>query len=641
MVKKKDADVEDVEENREQMPIRPQPSKIQVVVLTLGLSLLVLFAPLPRLNGQTDIIPDGIWPMDVGTVDWKACADVDDIPGSECGYIIVPKDYFDPSAGTASIALGRLRASSKNSKGTVLFNPGGPGGAGKPFVTKRGNLLQNYIGEEYDLVGFDPRGIGETFKDFSFGNFKRNTVLERSYDFAPNGTFEEIREVLLVQQRESNSLLETTFDVCRETMGEELKYMGTATVVRDMDYITAALDGPDALINFYGGSYGSILGQYLVNMLPDRIGRVAIDGIADAVAWSEKPSYQWYRQWLVSSENNYDQFVDGCSATGRPACPLARHKGENPSLIKDRIESFINELYYNPLPVPHARLPGVLTSGRARGYVQLLLQRPITWPKAAFDIASAINGDGSFILNAMEPNMYRDLERSAVSCNDNPPFALANVRPEDVVDELLYVYQNVSHFVFNVVTAEPDAGCQFWPVTPPERFQGPWNNTLSNPILVLSNTEDPVTPMDSALKVQDLLGESARLLLQDGPGHVTLALPSFCTASHVQAFFSNGTLPPKGTVCKPDVTPFPTVTDHSILYSSDQEQILMSMTSLHDAMMDAVSPYKAPPTVDGKCVKSESGKVAQAVKPPTAMLRPAQLANDWSVSGIVMVMDLI
>ena len=107
------------------------------------------------------------------------------------------------------------------------------------------------------------------------------------------------------------------------------------------------------------------------------------------------------------------------------------------------------------------------------------------WGAAAADIALAINGDGTAIYDATQAS-YKDLERSAVSCNDNRPFAPPS--PEEVVDELLYVYQNVSRFVFSTVTTEPDAGCQYWPVTPPERFQGPWNNALRNPILVMSNT---------------------------------------------------------------------------------------------------------------------------------------------------------
>ena len=147
-----------------------------------------------------------------------------------------------------------------------------------------------------------------------------------------------------------------------------------------------------------------------------------------------------------------------------------------------------------------------------------------------------MKGDGGDMLRLTQSGMYRDVERHAVTCNDNIPSLPPTA--EEEVDEWLDVYQKVSPLVFSSVTSEPDLGCEYWPVTPPERFSGPWNNSLSNTILVLSNTvsrirtqylmsllvftwsvqEDPITPLDSALKVEDLLGDSARLLLQDGPG---------------------------------------------------------------------------------------------------------------------------
>ncbi|TCD60113.1 hypothetical protein EIP91_010701 [Steccherinum ochraceum] len=581
-------------------PPRVWLTKSQVAVLGLGLFFLALFAPLPQYRPDSSV-DRLIWSNatyteyrnELGAVDWRPCTGLNDIAGSECGHIIVPKDYFNASAGTAKIALGRLRARANPSKGSVLFNPGGPGGAGKQWVTTRGDLLQVYvrIGDEYDIVGFDPRGIGETEpktqcfdRYFPYADFKRNSILERSYDFPSNASLEEIRQLVLPQQREAASLLKTTFAVCKETMGDELKYMGTSTVVRDIDYMVKKLDGEDALINFYGGSYGSILGQYLVNMLPNRLGRIVIDGIADAVAWSEKPSYKWYSQWLMSSENNYDQFIDGCAEAGSQ-CALAR-EGESSSDLKARLEAFFNDLFYKPLPAPNATFPGVLTVGRARVFMQLTLLTPLGWQNSASALAAAMAGDPTLIVNALGNRMYRDLERSAVSCNDNPRFPPPSA--EEVVDELLDVYQNVTRFVFSTVTTEPDAGCEYWPVTPPERFSGPWNHTLNNPILVLSNTEDPVTPLDSALKVQDHLGDSARLLLQDGPGHCTLALPSFCTASAVQAFFSNGTLPEKGTVCKPDIKPFHDLTAEP-QWSTAQMQQMIAIPQLHDALLEARS----------------------------------------------------
>lgn len=126
-------------------------------------------------------------------------------------------------------------------------------------------------------------------------------------------------------------------------------------------------------------------------------------------------------------------------------------------------------------------------------YLLGFLVTPASWPQAAVALAEAIAGDGSAVLNAVLPRRG-DLARSAVSCNDNKPFSDPPV--EVVVDELLGVFHNVSRLGFTVVTTEPDMGCQYWPVTPPERFQGPWNHTLSNPMLILSNIVRLIVPQD-------------------------------------------------------------------------------------------------------------------------------------------------
>ena len=120
-------------------------------------------------------------------------------------------------------------------------------------------------------------------------------------------------------------------------------------------------------------------------------------------------------------------------------------------------------------------------------YLLETLERPSAWIDNAQGLADAINGNGTTIINKGPYAASRDLERSAVSCNDQHPFTTPS--PETVVDALLEVYQNVSRFAFAFFTAEPDAGCQYWSIPPPpEQFHGPWNHTLRNPILVVSNT---------------------------------------------------------------------------------------------------------------------------------------------------------
>lgn len=120
-------------------------------------------------------------------------------------------------------------------------------------------------------------------------------------------------------------------------------------------------------------------------------------------------------------------------------------------------------------------------------YLLGALESPSSWPGAARAFAQAMDGDGTAVLNGLSHTQYlSDLERSAVSCNDNKPFKAPT--PEEVIDEQLDVLKHLTRFALAVVVAEPDAGCQYWPVTPPERFLGPWNHTLRNPVLIISNT---------------------------------------------------------------------------------------------------------------------------------------------------------
>ncbi len=170
----------------------------------------------------------------------------------------------------------------------------------------------------------------------------------------------------------------------------------------------------------------------------------------------------------------------------------------------NRVEGFVNKLYDEPLPVPNATIPGILTSGRARRECSSScivgseadqhntvfwvgnLATPSTWPHAAQVFAAAMAGDASAVMDAVNQKELVDLERSAVSCNDNRPFAPP--KPEDVIDEALFVQQHVTRFGLTITISEPDSGCQYWPVTPPERYLGPWNSTTKNPILIISNT---------------------------------------------------------------------------------------------------------------------------------------------------------
>ena len=119
-------------------------------------------------------------------------------------------------------------------------------------------------------------------------------------------------------------------------------------------------------------------------------------------------------------------------------------------------------------------------------YILSGLAHPSTWPTVAQVIKDAMAGNGTYILNTVNVKESVDLEHTAVTCNDAKPFPPP--KAEDVVDEWLFVTQNLTRFTFATAISSPDNGCQFWPVTPPERYAGPWDKTPKNPILIIANT---------------------------------------------------------------------------------------------------------------------------------------------------------
>ncbi|PIL24469.1 hypothetical protein GSI_14223 [Ganoderma sinense ZZ0214-1] len=500
----------------------------------------------------------------VGDVVWTNCTTPMALPGAECGYALVPLDYTNQTEGVAKIALGRYNATGPNRKGAVFFNPGGPGVDGVFLATVAGTQLQGLVGEEWDIIGFDPRGIGlsePTVRCFP-GNgtrevFIANTVLDRGFDVSRDPTDATNWYHLLETQRDANALYQTQFEVCKNVQGDSLRYMGTTSVARDIEFIATALQGNDTLINFYGWSYGTVLGQYLVNMFPNRVGRVVFDGVADAEAWANDSPYSEVQTWLNSTELTYRMFFDDCVKAGSSLCPLTKGGGDNASDVYNRVEAFINELYDEPLPAPNGTIPGILTNGRARIFFMRVLENPGSWGMAAKALDSAMNGNASAVLDALahqaagEPT---DLQRSAVTCNDEKPFAPPT--PGTLVRAALQSLQTISRFYYAAIITEPDSGCQYWPFNPPERYLGPWNNTPTNPILIISNTADPITPLVNGERVHSYFPNSSALLVLDGPGHTSAALQSNCTIDATRKYFADGTLPAPGTVCQPNSPPF-------------------------------------------------------------------------------------
>ena len=174
-------------------------------------------------------------------------------------------------------------------------------------------------------------------------------MLDRGYDISPNLTDASNRFHLIETQRDANALYQAQFEVCNQTMGETIRYAGTTSVVRDIDYINTLLAGNDSLINFYGLSYGTVMGQYLINIFPDRVGRIVIDGVVDADAWANEAPYQQLPNWLNSTDAVYKLMFEECAKAGPSACALATKENEDPNDIMTRVEDFVTHFNNNHL----------------------------------------------------------------------------------------------------------------------------------------------------------------------------------------------------------------------------------------------------------------------------------------------------
>ncbi|KAJ8090284.1 hypothetical protein PM082_018880 [Marasmius tenuissimus] len=484
--------------------------------------------------------------------------------------------------GKAFVYIARYKARRVPRKGIVFMNPGGPGHPGTPLALEKGQEMAELIGGDWDLVGFDPRGVGRTTPSTrcfestrDFRKFFANTVVERGLNIPSTSDLSapSLRQSLVGQYTEFVELKKKQGELCKKSMGDELKYMGSTTVARDIEFMSRVLEGDNAKINYWGESYGTVIGSNLINLFPDRIGKVVIDGVVNPVVLTQEPTHKWPINWVSDSEKTYERFLDDCSRAGPTRCPLSRSRDDSTQQIEARIESFLDSVAKNPIPLALDGGHALLTSGTVRALLLIALHAPKNWPTFAQTLASAMsaNHTAQAVLYQMafplvndppHPPFARDLERQAITCLDGPVQS-SPVSAEDLADQSIKSLQESSrHFGASTGLSEPDGGCEFWPANSQVRREemrlDRANEVMKDEkrVLIISNTADPITPMSSGLLVNSLLPDSSTLVIQDGPGHCSTSFPSQCITELQKAFWA-GQPPANGTVCKADQETFP------------------------------------------------------------------------------------
>ena len=262
---------------------------------------------------------DGPQPAATGEqIDWVKCGEL------ECGSIQVPADYRDPEAGSIRIAVNVRRATAPEKRiGYLLVNPGGPGGSGlaMAFNVTEGRKFTDEIVERFDIVGFDPRGVGlwdELVAALDKAGVDLNAVVGGGSqpEFACGDHGEQIALLASIDgdidTPEEIALGEAAANLCIESMGPVGGLLHTAYVARDMDEIRKALGAEQ--VSYYGKSYGSTVGVWYATLFPESVRTMAVDGASNRF-----PSDQ---EEEAKPSANAVQLEAALTACADPQCPI-------------------------------------------------------------------------------------------------------------------------------------------------------------------------------------------------------------------------------------------------------------------------------------------------------------------------------
>ncbi|ORY53442.1 alpha/beta-hydrolase [Rhizoclosmatium globosum] len=479
---------------------------------------------------------------------WQSCPGKD--KDYKCGRLKVPLDYTKNHSKTIDIAVAVYKAQVQPSLGTITFNFGGPGGPGKASVLARGPSLSVLTGGRYDILGFDPRGIGESVPITCFESATHHAQFDvmASMISPPtvNGPTSQVTSFAALQEAWAKS--------CAKWAEDILPHMSTTQVSRDLDEIRKALG--DSVLNYYGFSYGTMLGTVYTQMFPNNVGRMIIDGVMNPLTYMGGPIFKDTPGDFVDTEELFEAFGKECDDAGPSRCALAVPGSKTTTRIRD----FAKQLEHKPLVVVDgATVPFVIHPLDVLQKIYGALYRPAGWPAVAKTIAKAIAGDGSdFNAEKLDACPIKDESGDngmpGVTCLDT----FGNQADFAEWEKAATRIQKVSP-TFGVGGLWSYLVCKFWQVQPSERFTGPWNHKLKNQILIIGNTLDIITPISNARTVERIMEGGGVLLHHDGYGHCSTAHKSTCTLNYIKDYFNEGTLPEKGTVCKvdPDVVIFP------------------------------------------------------------------------------------
>jgi len=466
---------------------------------------------------------------------WKNCTGSN--KKARCGFIQVPLNWAKPSAGAIKIAVAINPTKDPQNSPYLLMNPGGPGGSGRDWITEHIDSLGTAnLRSNYNIVGFDPRGVGASSAVKCYNTKDMKAFL---YDPSPYewGSAQDIEF--------SKSAIKDFGAACLKNTGDLLGHVDTSSAARDMDVIRAVLGSKK--LNYLGFSYGTLLGATYAALYPTKVGQFVLDGVVDPTTTPEEDSINQ----LIGFQSAMRAYLADCIRVDL-SCPFA-------GLTVDQSMQKIGTDFLSPL-----EKNSITTSEKGRelsagsGFTGMIaaLYSKDSWQylTAAFkEVFNKKKQDGRiFLLLADSYNTYND-DTNKFETNENEAFKAINCldsRESEKLSDMLA--QNAKAMqvspVFGKYWQYGGLACHAWPfsvVPGPKDYSAKKAPTM----LVVGTTNDPATPYKQAVNFAHKVLSHGWLLTYEGEGHTAYGSSNACIANTVDDFLIKNKLPSKEKTC--------------------------------------------------------------------------------------------
>ena len=492
----------------------------------------------PAAAAAKAAVPKGLESFYGQKVEWYDCVATAGVEksaektGFQCAKVTVPLDYSQPDGQTIEIAMKKHLATGSVRQGTLFMNPGGPGGSGVDGVGAMATTTFAGVQSAYDIIGFDPRGVGSSTAITCSSDAEAKAMEGVSPVDAAGAPVAFEKRGAVISER----FKQLEADCAARTKPTELlDHVDTVSVARDLD-ILRALSG-DQKLNYAGFSYGTYLGATYAELFPANTGRLVLDGALDpSLSYSERRQGQ-----ARGFERALRNYVTWCQSG--QSCPLTGGTDAGVQQIGDVFTSA------NQSPVPSSDPNRPVTGEDMKRIVGFMLYFPeSSWSAVSEALGQVINQHDASTFRAMADEIAA---QPLANTGANIGINCLDYRVEGDMATWTAQSKELERVAprFATVSEAGDLGCQAWghAGTQPSKAL---HAKGAAPILVVGTTGDPATPYEWSVALADQL-ESGQLLTWEGNGHgaYTNSGHGPCVTEAVDTYLLTGTMPKKGLTC--------------------------------------------------------------------------------------------